>query len=86
MKEDNRVYLLEWVIQIQEKILEGILPKDMKSIVLDGDGRDCAASSLWIHSNMAPQYELFFYDIDYSADIELRAGTTEEEIVKCFTN
>ncbi|HAG81077.1 MAG TPA: hypothetical protein DCL61_07860 [Cyanobacteria bacterium UBA12227] len=80
----NRKYSLQWQIPIENRILEGMVAKDRMSIALEGDIRDCAKFALWLRSQIDPKYQLFFYDQGYSADVELRKETTEEEIVKQF--
>jgi hypothetical protein len=82
--DPERVYQLKWISQMENGNLEGMLQRTGQGIALDGDIRDCAKFALWFRSLVGSQYPLFFYDQAYSADIELREGTLENDIVKCF--
>jgi hypothetical protein len=84
INDPEGVYKLKWIIAIENGNLEGMLQRTGQGIALDGDIRDCAKFALWFRSLVDSQYPLFFYDQGYSADIELREGTLENDIVKCF--
>jgi len=81
----QRAYSLEWTIFINQRRLEGLLERNGQSIVLDGQLPDCAQFALWLRALIDPQYQLFFYDQGYSADIELREGITATEIIHRFS-
>ncbi|OQW91956.1 MAG: hypothetical protein BWK78_03075 [Thiotrichaceae bacterium IS1] len=81
----QRAYSLEWIILQNQFRLEGRLERNGQSVVLDGQLPDCAQFALWLRTLIDPQYKLFFYDQGYSADIELREGTTATEIINRFS-
>ncbi|HBE21197.1 MAG TPA: hypothetical protein DEG17_09310 [Cyanobacteria bacterium UBA11149] len=79
-------YVLECTIKVPGigQKLDVALHRDGQGISLDGDLADCARFAIWFRSLVAPKQELVFYDQGYNSHIELRAETTESDIIQPF--
>jgi hypothetical protein len=82
----NDYYSLEWVIKVpgMGQRLDGALHRDGQGISLDGYLKDCARFALWFRSLVPQTQKLIFYDQGYNSHIELKAETTESEIMQPF--
>ena len=81
---NERIYLLEWEILIEERTLQGMVSRNKQTIALDGDLKDCVNFAIWFCSQVETQYKLYFYDQEYSGNVGLKKETTREEIEKFF--
>ncbi len=79
-------YSLECTIKVPGigQRLDVALHRDGQGISLDGDLEDCARFAIWFRSLVPPTQELVFYDQGYNSHIELRAETTESDIIQPF--
>lgn len=75
---------VQWEQQLSNGWVTGSLDRELNTFVIDGDIRDCAAVALWLRTLVPSEQELVFYDEAYSADGELRAGTTAGNLTAAF--
>lgn len=73
-----------WRIPFEGRALEGALPRDGKSVVVDGQLQDCAGFAVWARTQVPANEPLIFCDDAYNNDIELTADTSLAEILGLF--
>lgn len=71
----------EWKIRMPNGILEGSFNHVRSGLILDGDFKDAIAFALWFRSLVPAHQILQFYDKGYSMHVDLKAGSTEQDIV-----
>ncbi|MCP2728332.1 hypothetical protein [Limnofasciculus baicalensis] len=79
-------YAIECTIKVPGigERLDVALHRDGQGISLDGYLEDCARFAIWFRSLVPPTQQLVFYDREYNSHIELRAETTESDIIQPF--
>lgn len=80
-----RSFTCTWEIPLEGYELEGALPRDGKSVVVDGRIQDCAEFAIWFRTQVPVDAPLIFCDDAYNNDIELTARTRAADIVNSFT-
>jgi len=67
--------------------MDGSLSSEGSTIICNGALRDCAEFALWYRSMLPPEAKpLLLFDEGYNRSIELREGTTLEDILHAFKN
>lgn len=79
-----RSFTCTWEIPLEGYELEGALPRDGRSVVVDGRIQDCAEFAIWFRTQVPMNAPLIFCDDTYSNDIELTARTKAADIVNSF--
>ena len=80
----DRFRALEWTVEAPSGVVEGALNGDGQAIALDGAIGDVARMALWFRSVVPSEQALIFYDEGYNADVELKEGTTVDDLVSPF--
>jgi hypothetical protein len=75
---------LEWVVWNADRRIDGSLDRAGQVVHLVGDVVDCARFAIWYRGQLAESHRLAFYDEGYSADIDLRAGMNEGQLIEPF--
>lgn len=81
IEDVERDYSLEWSLTIGDTPIEGMLDRNGRVVILDGDVADCAEFALWYRSIVPNDQELQFFDEGYSGDIEIKHDTTKQELI-----
>ncbi len=78
---------IDFQFEMANSTLDGSLTQEGSTIICNGALRDCAEFALWYHSMLPPEAKpLLLFDEGYNRSIELREGTTLEDILHAFKN
>lgn len=77
------IHEFEWSIP-ELDALDGGLHRSRLLIVLESSTAGCVAFALWLRAFIAPAIRLLFMDEGYNVSVELRPGSTAEEIERAL--
>lgn len=75
---------IEWTLPMEHGPLEGGIDRSGQAVYMDGDIRDCAQFAVWVRTLVPLQQGLIFYDEGYSADVNIEAESSVNDLVKPF--
>ncbi len=83
----NGFRAIDFHFEMANSTIDGSLSSDGSTLICNGALRDCADLALWYHTMLPPEARpLLLFDEGYNRSIEIKEGTTHEDILRAFKN